>query len=69
MFRYPPRYKNESNEAAELLDVVPARFNRFVFYPGDLPHSAFITDPALLSGDPARCRLTLNFFVNALPSY
>ena len=68
MFRDPPRYMTESNEAAELLDVVPARFNRFVFYPGDLPHSAFITDPDLLSGDPANGRLTLNFFVNALPA-
>ena len=67
MFRDPPRYMTESNEAAELVDVVPARYNRFVFYPGDLPHSAFITDPRLLSGDPAKGRLTLNFFVNAVP--
>ena len=68
MFRDPPRYMTESNEAAELLDMVPARFNRFVFYPGDLPHSAFISDPDLLSGDPESGRLTLNFFVNALPA-
>ena len=67
MFRDPPKYMTESNEAAELLDVVPARYNRFVFYPGDLPHSAFIADPGLLSDDPAKGRLTLNFFVNALP--
>ena len=67
MFREPPCYMTESNEAAELLDQVPARFNRFVFYSGDLPHSAYISRPDLLSGDPARGRLTLNCFVSALP--
>lgn len=67
MFRDPPKYMTESNEAAELLDQVPARFNRFVFYPGDLPHSALISNPGLLSADPGKGRLTLNFFVNALP--
>lgn len=67
MFREPPCYMTQSNEAAELLDVVPARFNRFVFYSGSIPHSAHITRPELLSADPARGRLTLNCFVNALP--
>lgn len=67
MFREPPRYMTSSNEAAELLDVVPAKFNRFVFYSGELPHSAHITRPELLSDDPETGRLTLNCFVNALP--
>jgi len=67
MFREPARYMTESNEAAELLDVVPARFNRFVFYSGSIPHSAHITRPGLLSADPSQGRLTLNCFVNALP--
>ena len=67
MFRDPPCYMTQSNEAAELLDVVPARFNRLVFYSGDLPHNAHITRPELLSADPAKGRLTLNCFVNALP--
>jgi hypothetical protein len=67
MFREPPCYMTGSNEAAELIDQVPARFNRLVFYSGELPHSAYITDPSLLSDDPARGRLTLNTFVSALP--
>jgi hypothetical protein len=67
LFREPPRYMTASNEAAELLDVVPARFNRLVFYSGDLPHNAHIEHPELLSPDPARGRLTLNCFVNAVP--
>ena len=67
MFREPPRYMAGSNEAADLLDVVPARFNRLVFYPGGLPHNAHILNPGMLSADPATGRLTLNCFVNALP--
>ena len=67
MFRDPPCYMTESNEAAELLDRVPAKYNRLVFYSGDLPHSAYIENPELLSSDPARGRLTLNCFVSALP--
>jgi hypothetical protein len=67
MFRDPPCYITESNEAAELLDMAPARFNRFIFYPGDLPHSAFISKPESLSADPDKGRLTLNCFVSAIP--
>jgi len=67
MFRDPPCYMTDSNEAAELLDQVPARFNRLVFYSGELPHSAFIRRPELLSGDPRDGRLTLNCFVSAIP--
>ena len=66
-FRDPPRYMTESNEAAELLDVVPAKFNRFVFYSGEMPHNAYISDPGLLTPDPAGGRLTLNCFASALP--
>jgi hypothetical protein len=67
MFREPARYMTESCEIADLLDRVPAKFNRFVFYSGDLPHSAFIEQPELLNEDPAKGRLTLNCFVNAVP--
>lgn len=67
MFRDPPCYMTESNDAADLLDMAPAKFNRLIFYSGDLPHSAFISKPELLSADPARGRLTLNTFVSALP--
>ena len=55
------------DEVADLLDTVPARFNRFVFYSGDIPHSACISDPGLLSSNPTEGRLTLNCFVSALP--
>ncbi len=67
MFRDPPCYMTESNEAAEMLDVVPAKFNRLIFYSGDLPHSAFISKPELLSPDPLKGRLTLNCFLSVLP--
>lgn len=67
MFRKPACYMTDSNEAAELLDQVPARFNRLVFYSGELPHSAWIKRPDLLSEDPRQGRLTLNCFVSALP--
>lgn len=66
-FREPPRYITESNDVAELLYTVPPRFNRFVFYSGDVPHSAAITAPELLSDDFGKGRLTLNLFFSVLP--
>lgn len=67
MYRQPPSYMSGSNEVAELLLEVPARFNRFVFYSGDLPHSAHIPHPERLSTDFARGRLTLNCFASVRP--
>ncbi len=67
MFRQPAAYTTESNEAVELLAMVPARYNRLVCYSGDLPHNAFISDPSLLSADPRRGRLTLNCFASVWP--
>ncbi|MEE4174876.1 MAG: DUF6445 family protein [Xanthomonadales bacterium] len=66
IFRKPPQYMTESNDLAELLSVVPARFNRLVFYDGSSPHTGHITHPELLSDDLSRGRLTLNFFTTAL---
>jgi hypothetical protein len=66
-FREPPRYMSASNDVAELLYTVAARFNRFVFYSGDVPHSGTITAPELLSDDPKKGRLTLNLFFSVLP--
>ena len=54
-----------SNDIAELLTVVPARFNRLVFYDGEAPHSGHIANPDLLSDDLSKGRLTFNFFANA----
>jgi hypothetical protein len=67
MYNKPPCYMTESNEIAELLQTIPARFNRLIFYSGDLPHSASIAMPELLSEDFGRGRLTLNCFVSVVP--
>ncbi|MEJ2127919.1 MAG: DUF6445 family protein [Woeseiaceae bacterium] len=67
MYREPPCYMSGGNEVAELLLEIPARFNRFVFYSGDLPHSAHIPHPELLSTDFANGRLTLNCFASVRP--
>jgi hypothetical protein len=66
-FRKPAHYMTGSNEIAELLHTIPARFNRMVFYSGDMPHSGSITAPELLSNDVRKGRLTLNIFASALP--
>lgn len=63
-FREPACYMTESNEIAELIAAVPARFNRLIFYSGDLPHSASIVSPELLTTDFSQGRLTLNCFAN-----
>lgn len=63
----PPCYITESNEIAERIAVIPAKFNRWIFYSGDVPHSAQIKDPEKLSKDVAIGRLTLNCFVSAVP--
>ena len=67
LFRGPPRYMTDSNELAELLTVVPARFNRLVFYRGDMHHSGYITAPELLTDDLRTGRLTLNCFISVVP--
>ena len=67
VFRQPPAYMTQSNELAEQLLVVPPRFNRLVFYSGEIPHSGHITAPELLSADFRTGRLTLNCFVSVQP--
>jgi len=67
VFRQPPRYISESNELADLLYIVPPRFNRFVFYSGEIAHSAHITSPELLTTDFRKGRLTLNCFASVVP--
>jgi hypothetical protein len=65
--RGPPSYMTGSNDVAELIYTVPPRFNRFVFYSGDLPHTGAVEAPELLSDDPKRGRLTLNLFFSVMP--
>ena len=60
----PPGYLTASNAHFELAAVVPAAWNRAVFYDGSHFHSSHITQPERLNDDPATGRLTLNgFFV------
>ena len=66
-FREPACYMTESNEIAELFCTIPARFNRMIFYSGDVPHSGDIAAPELLSRNIRKGRLTLNIFADALP--
>lgn len=58
----PPAYLTASNAHFELMCTVPAAWNRAVFYDGGQFHSSHITQPDLLSPDPALGRLTLNGF-------
>ncbi len=66
-FRKPAHYMSESNEIAECLCTIPAKFNRMIFYSGDIPHSAAISAPELLSTDFQKGRLTLNCFASVVP--
>jgi len=66
-FRKNAKYMTESNEIAELLCTIPARFNRMIFYSGQIPHNAAITAPDLLTRDIRKGRLTLNVFADVLP--
>ncbi len=66
-YREPARYMTESNEIAERLCTIPARFNRLIFYWGGIPHSGAITAPELLTTDIRKGRLTLNAFASVLP--
>lgn len=61
-------YLSGSNRYFERLAQVPAAWNRMLFYNGDLFHSADITAPARLSGDPRTGRLTLNGFFTCRPA-
>ncbi len=66
-YRKPARYMTGSNEIAELLCTIPARFNRLIFYSGGVPHSGDIAAPELLSRNIRKGRLTLNVFADVLP--
>jgi hypothetical protein len=66
-YQQPATYMHGSNEIAEQLYEVPARFNRFVFYSGDVPHNASISSPELLTEDCRAGRLTLNCFASVRP--
>lgn len=57
-------YLLASNDWFELVQTVPAAWNRAIFYDGSVFHSSHVSAPQLLCADPAAGRLTLNgFFV------
>ena len=66
-YNKPPCYMTGSTEIAERIDQVAAKFNRLIFYSGEIPHSAQISSPQLLSSDPDKGRLTLNCFASVRP--
>lgn len=47
--------------------LLPARFDRLLVYRSNMLHSGHIPDPAILSADPRRGRLTANIFVGYRP--
>jgi hypothetical protein len=67
MFLEPSKYPGDSDQAVELLTMIPARFNRMICYPGKVPHSAYIPDASLLTNDCKKGRLTLNSFASVWP--
>lgn len=57
-----PGYMNDSNSWFERVLSVEPRWNRLLFYSGELFHCSHIPRPELLSADPRRGRLSLNGF-------
>lgn len=63
-----PSYLCDSNAYFRRTATVPARWNRAVFYSGALLHSGQIAAPERLTADPAKGRLTVNFFFSCRPN-
>ncbi|MFN7159779.1 MAG: DUF6445 family protein, partial [Erythrobacter cryptus] len=59
----PPGYPGADSPAYEQIGMVEARPDRLALYRGCQLHSGVIPDPAALSPDPARGRLTINMFL------
>lgn len=59
----PPGYPRGNSDAYEQIGAVEARVDRMALYRGRQLHSGIIPDPAALSADPARGRLTVNMFL------
>ncbi len=56
------RYLTDGAPLFDRIARVPAQFNRLVVYRGIQLHSGAIADPATLSNDPAKGRLTITSF-------
>ncbi len=61
-YELEPGYLCASNRYFEQVASVPAKWNRLIFYDGDLLHSGDIREPDRMSPDPRVGRLTLNGF-------
>lgn len=59
----PPGYPHGDSDAYEQIGAVEARVDRMALYRGRQLHSGIIPDPAALSADPAKGRLTVNMFL------
>lgn len=59
----PPGYPLGDSDAYEQIGAVEARPDRMALYRGRQLHSGIIPDPAALSADPAKGRLTINMFL------
>ena len=59
---WPAAYMIRSNQHFERTAVVPAQWNRLIFYDGSLFHTSHVERPEWLSDDPTRGRLTVNLF-------
>ena len=58
----PPTFAIASDDHFEKVLTVEPRFNRAIFYNGQLFHSGHLAAPELLADDPAVGRLTVNAF-------
>ena len=59
----PAVYPYGDSDRYEMIGEVEARPDRLILYRGRQLHSGVIPDPAQLSSDPARGRLTVNMFL------
>lgn len=62
LIKTSPAYLHASNDYFELMQTVPAKWNRAIFYEGTIFHAAHITQPRLLNNEPNTARLALNGF-------
>lgn len=62
----PPRYCHGDSAWFEMIDEVEAQPDRMIIYRGRQLHSGVIPDPAALSPDPRKGRLTINMFIRGM---
>ena len=63
----PAAYPTDGAPHFERIHVAEGRFNRAVFYRGNILHSGVIDNDASLSADPREGRLTINAFFRPAP--